>query len=56
MNNFTIGFLYYLKERNIDMDLNNPKKFAEQCENALKNYKRKYPQGLTNGNKIINFK
>ena len=55
MNNFTIGFLYYLKERNMDMDLNNPKKFAEQCKMFLREYTRKYPKGLTNLGKPIKF-
>lgn len=55
MTRFTIGFLWYLKERNIEMNLSNPKEFTVECEKALKEYLEKYPKGLTNGGSIIEF-
>lgn len=51
--NQLIGFMYYLKERNIEMG--DYKKFTKEVYRLLAEYKRKYPNGLTNGGEVINF-
>lgn len=53
MNAKTIGFIYYISERNCPIDKSNIDAYAKWVKNMYIAYCKKYPNGLTNGGKLM---
>ena len=53
MNAKTIGFIYYISERNCPIDKSDTDAYAKWVKNMYIAYCKKYPNGLTNGGKLM---
>lgn len=53
MNQKMIGFIYYISERNCPVSKSDTKAYAEWIRTMYKAYCSKYPNGLTNGGKLM---
>lgn len=53
MDDKMIGFIYYLSERNCPVSKSDANAYAEWIRKMYKVYCSKYPNGLTNGGKLM---
>ena len=53
MDDKMIGFVYYISERNCPIDKSNTEAYAKWIRKMYKVYCAKYPNGLTNGDKLM---
>lgn len=53
MNAKIIGFIYYISERNCPIDKSDTDAYAKWVKNMYITYCKKYPNGLTNGGKLM---
>ena len=53
MDDKMIGFIYYISERNCPIDKSNTEAYIKWVKSMYITYCKKYPKGLTNGDKLV---